>query len=379
MPIWTLRRVALEHQPGPARPACDNDRMSSAPIDTLIIGQGLAGSALAWRLHDLGERVCVIDDGHHSASSTVAAGLINPLAGMRFTLRPEVPDWLAAAERWYQELATAFGRTFYHPLPMLRLFRSVEQRRFYGRLLDDPRAQGLIGQSFAADGCPESVAAPFGGFHQQRTGYVDLPLLLGALRDWLRAMEALHEFALPPEAIRLTPDGVVASDIHARRLVFCDGARLAENPWFRDLPLRPGKGQILNLDGDTWRPRHIVNGAHWLVPLADGELRFGATHEHDALDRRTTPAGRQALLDGFAALRPHRPAPRVLAHQAGVRPGTADRQAFLGAHPQHAQLWVFNGFGARGALAIPWYAQCLADHLLLGRALPAEADIRRFA
>ena len=52
--------------------------MSPAPFDTLILGQGLAGSALAWHLIEAGERVCVIDDGHCRSSTRVAAGLINP-------------------------------------------------------------------------------------------------------------------------------------------------------------------------------------------------------------------------------------------------------------------------------------------------------------
>ena len=36
----------------------------SQRFDTLILGQGLAGSALAWQLIEAGQQVCVIDDGH---------------------------------------------------------------------------------------------------------------------------------------------------------------------------------------------------------------------------------------------------------------------------------------------------------------------------
>ena len=68
--------------------------MPKTRIDTLIIGQGLAGSLLAWLLVRAGQRVCVIDDAHASSSSVVAAGLINPLAGMRFNRRPEMDSWL---------------------------------------------------------------------------------------------------------------------------------------------------------------------------------------------------------------------------------------------------------------------------------------------
>ncbi len=360
-----------------ARRPWQNRRMSDRLFDYLIIGQGLAGSALAWHLIHRGQRVCVIDDGHQSASSRVAAGLINPLAGMRFNRRPEVDDWLAAASHWYQELAARFGRQFFFPLPMLRLFRSAEQRRFYTRRAADPVSQGLIGPSFEPNACPEPVAAPQGGFVQHRTGYVDLPLLLGTLRAWLEGQGSLLHAQPEAGEVELTADGVHAAGRRARRLVFCDGARLRDNPWFADQPLAPDKGEILDLHVPGWRPRHIVNGSHWLVPQANGRLRLGATHEHHRFDRATTAAARDALLAGFAALRPGSPA-EITDQQAGVRPATRDHYPLIGAHPAYPQLWLCNGFGARGALTIPWYAARLAAHLLHGQALPREADIARW-
>jgi glycine oxidase len=64
---------------------------------------------------------------------------------------------------------------------------------------------------------------------------------------------------------------------------------------------------------------------------------------------------------------------------AGVRPATSDRQALVGRHPQLPRLLLFNGFGARGALSIPWFAERFAAYLLQDRRLPAEADIARYA
>ena len=352
--------------------------MNEAQIDSLIIGQGLAGSLLAWQLIRAGRTVCVIDDGHQSSSSLIAAGLINPLAGMRFNRRPEMDAWLQASDRCYAELAERFGARFFHPLPMLRLFRSRDQQRFYTRRLQDNASRELLGGAFAAEACPEPVLAPEGGFIQRRTGYVDLPLLLRTLRNWLREQGSLREHSLDYHDIDLGTDQVRIGALTARRLVFCDGAQLRFNPWFHDLPLAPDQGEILNLHIDGWHPRHIVNGAHWLVPLTDGELRLGATHEHTQLDKGPTRAGAHQLLDGLDALLPARYERTVLQHQAGIRPSTRDRYPLIGRRRDHPQLWVFNGFGARGALTVPWYALCLSAHLLDGVPLPPEADIARF-
>ena len=348
----------------------------SQRFDTLILGQGLAGSALAWQLIEAGQQVCVIDDGHRTASSRVAAGLINPLAGMRFSRRPQLDDWLGSSDRWYSDLQHGLQQRFLHACPMLRLFRSPEQQRFYDRVAEDAANRDLLGERFDSDQCPEPVSAPCGGFVQHRTGYVDMPHLLRRLRRWLTHHGALHECAVDYRKIEPTADGVAAAGLRADRLVFCDGARVRLNPWFDWLPLAPVKGEILNLQVADPQLRYIVNAAHWLVPLTNGEIRLGATHDHHSLDDDPTSGGRQQLLRGLQRLLPGAQF-RVVAHQAGLRPATRDRYPLLGRHPQFPGLWICNGFGARGALTIPWYTRCLAEHLVRAAPLPAEADIRR--
>ena len=57
-------------------------------IDFLIIGQGLAGTVLAWNLIQRGRSVIVLDREDESTSSKVAAGLINPFVGMPAKIIP---------------------------------------------------------------------------------------------------------------------------------------------------------------------------------------------------------------------------------------------------------------------------------------------------
>ena len=96
IPLRNASRVARVGRSDRSR-CMQNKHMSDSNVDTLILGQGLAGSLLAWMLIRKGQKVCVIDDAHRSSSSRVAAGLVNPLAGMRFNRRPEMDDWLRAS------------------------------------------------------------------------------------------------------------------------------------------------------------------------------------------------------------------------------------------------------------------------------------------
>ena len=346
--------------------------------DYLVVGQGLAGSLLAWRLRELGRRVLVVDDAHRGSASLAAAGLVNPLAGLRFSLPPAVDAWRAEATALYGRLERHFGRQYFHAVPMLRLFRSPEQIRFWERRAADPRADAYLGKRFGPETAGEPVHAPYGGFHQHRTGYLDVPALLGDIRTALQEAGCLRTTALDYRAVRFSPDHVEWEGLRAARLACCDGHRLADNPWFDWLPLATDRGEILTLDPAPGLPRRIVNGAHWLVPLASGGCRVGSTHDHHRTDSTPTADAREAILAGTRAMLAAAPALRVREHRAGVRPGSADRHPFAGCHPQHPRLAVLNGFGAKGSLTLPWYSARLVAHLEHGAALPVEADIARF-
>ncbi|MEX0882137.1 MAG: FAD-binding protein, partial [Cyclobacteriaceae bacterium] len=50
-------------------------------VDFLLIGQGLAGTVLSYRLIKAGFKVHLIDKDEEGTSSKVAAGLYNPITG----------------------------------------------------------------------------------------------------------------------------------------------------------------------------------------------------------------------------------------------------------------------------------------------------------
>jgi glycine/D-amino acid oxidase-like deaminating enzyme len=69
---------------------------------------------------------------------------------------------------------------------------------------------------------------------------------------------------------------------------------------------------------------------------------------------------------------------RVESVQCGVRPATIDRKPVVAWHPRMPNVGLFNGFGSKGALLIPYFAQRLTDNLIDGTALPTATNYERF-
>ncbi len=344
------------------------------PLDELIVGQGLAGSLLAWRLIEAGRRVTVIDDGDPDNASRVAAGLLNPLAGRRLRLPDQPGPALDASLALWRQLEQVFGQTFFHPMPMLRLFRDREQRRLFDSRCRQPAYHAFLGD-IADDN--EAILMPNGGFVQHRTGWLDTTALLDALRAWLRERHALIETRCDSDEFVPLSDHVRWRNRRADRVIFCEGWHLRRNHWFEWLPLQPAKGDILDLETRERLPNHIINNGCWAIPVGDGRLRFGASNLWRFDDSLPEAAGRIWLEQQLARLFRHPGHFRILTQRAGVRPGTADRQPLIGHHPEFPRLLVFNGFGARGTLFMPMHADGLARHLCRDTPLPRDADIQR--
>lgn len=342
----------------------------------LIIGQGLAGSLLAWQLITAGQRVLVIDNGHPFAASRVAAGLVNPVTGKRLVKVRNAEACLAVARASYASLGKQFGKVFLHDKPMVRLFDSDEIRRYWQKRRKDAEYTSFLGDALRA-GEGGDIRD---GFLQYQTGYLSVSLLLRTLRQWLAEQSALIPEQLDYAELQIT-EPVRWRDRSAKRVIFCEGAGAGQNPWFKSLPMQPAGGEILTLRTRHRLPQWIINSGQWLLPLEDGLFRLGATYARPAagkpLEGKTTIEGKAALLKALRGLCPAIEEYKLISHDAGIRPNSRDKRPLIGFHPKYPRLAVFNGFGSRGSLLIPYYARHFADVLLNGAKLESDVDIRR--
>jgi len=334
-------------------------------LDFLIIGQGLAGSLLAWELIQRGCQVLVIDNGKENASQ-VAAGLINPVTGMRFVKQNDIEDLLPAAQQYYAHLTQFFRRNFYIEKPMLRVLKHQKEIDNIQKRFQNPAYQPFLGKYYPTT----ALNAPFGILEQKQTGH----LLTQAL------LEELKQYFIQHNNYQKQQFNYAEITHHKQeKIIFCEGFHAQHNPYFSGLPFQAVKGEILTLEHATSIPHQILNYGHWMLPLNEYQFRTGATFDREQLDTITTQTGKESLLNSLKKILPQTQTAKVINHQANVRPCTLDKQPFIGSHPHYKNCLIFNGFGAKGSLQIPYYCQHFADHLLTGKSLNAKVDIQRYS
>lgn len=353
--------------------------MNAATVDCLIVGQGLAGSTLAWRLVDRGWSVLVVDRDEPETSSKVAAGLVTPITGRSMAASWRIGETLPQAIRFYRDIEQRCGRRFFFERETVRVFRSAaEAAGWEERVARDPEVLRWVVERRVTPGHASPwVRSPWGAF-VMRGGYLDVPGFLDATRGMLRERGGFRADEFREDELIVEDGRVRWRGVEAQRLVLCQGHEGAASRFFDWVPFRSAKGEILDLEFDdppAGGDQRILNGGAWLVPLEGGGFRAGSTYSWHALDSIPTAVGRldieerlrRFLLPGF----------RVTGHRAAVRPIINASRVLVGTHPAREPVAFFNGLGSKGSMNAPFFADVLAGHLVDGVPLDEAIDLRR--
>lgn len=343
-------------------------------LDFIIVGSGLAGLSFAETALQNHCSVHVFDS-HQTNASTVAGGLYNPVILKRFTKAWQANRQLPYATQFYQKLELKLGVSFYHEIPILRRFHSVEEQNNWFLAADQPElapylSSQLIYRSF------KGLQTPFGCGQVRDTGYADVALLIDCYRAYLKGLNCFSETAFDYGQLLLVPEGVIYQNLQARHIVFAEGFAMTQNPYFSDLPLVSSKGELLMLFAPELELDAILNAGIFILPLEKGYFKVGATYNWEDQTALTTQQAREELLSQLDSIIqcPY----QVINQFAGIRPTVKDRRPLLGTHHSHPQLHVLNGLGTRGVLVGPAMALDLFQHIVHGIPLADEVNIQRY-
>lgn len=343
--------------------------------DMIIVGQGLAGSTLALRAVEKGYKVLVFDDPTENRSSSVAAGLFNPVTG-----RNLVKSWLAdklfpVLHEFYRDAERLTGRRFFHPMMVYKPFVSIEEQNEWMSRGADASYAEYIFDIFPAGTFDVNVKDPFGGIGFRQSGYVDTPAFLEAVRTYLEQRSAYRIESFQYGRMEILEEGVRYGDVVARRVVFCQGVQNRFNPWFGKFQVNSLKGEFITVQSG-WKKDVILNRGVYMVPGVDGgDWRVGATYNWNDHNPGTTSWAREELSGKMDQLlsAPY----TITGQQWGVRPTTNDRKPIIGAHPLHTCLIIFNGFGTKGVTLAPYFSEVLIRWMEKRGTIEKEADVTR--
>lgn len=353
---------------------CSLLELTNMVVDYIIVGQGICGTMLSYSLLKAGKTVVVIDEPRPHTASKVASGVINPVTGRRIVRTWEIetimPFAVAVYRAFEKELNTSLIRQTnildFHPTPqmMLAFKERLPEEQEYLRIPDE--IEGL--RSF--------FQFDFGVGEINPCWLIDLNRLLKEWRKKLQQQSILLEQKFDWKDCTIKASEVQYQHITAKSIICCEGAAGFQNPYFHLLPYAPNKGQAIIAAIEELPATNIYKQGINLVPWQDGLWWIGSTYEWDFTDLNPSEAFRmktEEQLKHWLKL-PY----QILDHVAAERPANMERRPFVGFHPLHPSVGVFNGMGTKGCSLAPYFAHEFAQFLTEGKPITSAADVTRF-
>ena len=369
--------------------------------EVAIIGGGVIGLGIGWRLRQSGCRVEIFErDDAGRGASWAAAGML--AAGIEAEPGEHALYRLgrASQERWPQfatELEASSGMSVdlrdEGTLVVALTRNDAAQLRFtYEFHRDQGIALQWLSGAAARQREPQLHAQTAAAVFSPADGQVDNRKVVQALRRaYLALGGVLHEHAPVTELVR-EGDRVTGLRCGDARYA-ADVVVLAAGAWSNTIPglpasarplVRPVKGQMLALRTNPAAPllRHVVRTPTvYLVPRRDGRLIVGATVEERGFDAKLTAGGVLSLLDGAWRALPNVEELAIDEMWAGFRPGSRDDAPLLGPTPLEG-LVLATGHHRNGILLTPITADLIARYVTsgevdeaLGPFLPARFSV----
>lgn len=368
--------------------------MKTSRPRVVVIGGGVIGGTVAWRLARRGADVTLLERGQQPGehASSAAAGMLSPLKeaeepgpflelGLRSLAR--YPDFVTAIES-ASGIDVGYRRDGRLDVALtdeaadgLRTHQRLQaDAGFDSRLLEPAEIRRLE---------PEVTTEAILGLATEHDHQIDNLQLMRAL--WIATGREGVDVRIGTGAAAVLREGDRATGVG-----LSDGSRIdadhvvvAAGPWSgqldlpRPLPVRPVRGQIVvlrtvppALGRTTWGPMC------YLVPRRDGRLLVGSTMEEVGFRAEVTAGAVHRLLGIAGQVVPALADAVVEGFQVGLRPASADGLPIIGPDPTVAGLFYATGHFRNGLLLAPETAERLMAMMMDGEEPEPAFDPGRF-
>jgi len=337
----------------------------------IVIGGGIAGLSIGWRLAQAGAEVTLFERAQPGRGATLAsAGMLAPTAENGDRTSPEAVFGRASAQLWPSFAAevqdVSKHNIAYRPEGALLVATSDEEMQHLSARSDAERlspAQARAMEPMLGGGIAGALFDPDEAQVDNRA--VGLALARAFIRAGgnLQANETVVRLEIHK--------GLIHGLLTQFNLYRADAYVLAAGAWTGQIegmppdvlpPVVPVKGEMIALEGGAL-PSHVVwgNGVY-LVPR-HGQLFVGATMEKVGFDTSLTGKAAAWLRAQAAGLMPGLADWRQAEHWAGLRPGSPDDLPILG-QTAVPGLYVAGGQFRNGILFAPAIAEALRGLIL---------------
>jgi glycine/D-amino acid oxidase-like deaminating enzyme len=340
----------------------------------LIIGQGVAGTSLAFRCLQAGLNPTIVDLGLGRSASQVAVGLVNPISLKRITPVWKVEECFTAFYDFCTYISSLLGEDYFIRETIYKILNSQADMNAWMEKVDLPIYSDYMRNPVAiVEGTTIKGLAlgPVDG-----GGWVRTKAFLQASRQFFNSNGHLFEGNFDKTKLDLTTSLVNYCGEQFDYVVDCSGYAFVFGEYFPGVRIVGNKGEVMTISPNEAPYRNVYSSAYFLLKSQEGDYKVGATYNRSLSDLAPSEQGKIELCEGLRKF--FKADFQVLQMEAGIRPTVADRRPLIGPSSVDSRVFMLNGLGSRGYLTAPYLSELLLRSITHSDQIPSEVSCRRF-
>lgn len=343
----------------------------------LIVGQGIAGTIVSFKLLQQGISHKVLDNGHKHAATKAAAGIVNPITGRNYVKSWMIDDLLPAAKTTYQDISKILSFDYINETPILRALHTPAQENKWFSAISKPGYVDYIVDNTTPSGAYKNIAQAANHYGIINQSFqVAIGKLITDYKNYLADRNIYIQSSFVYELLSVHDNHVEYNNQQYDYIIFCEGYKGMKNPFFANLPFQPAKGESFILEIEESVPDAILRDEIFLAPIRGQSIWSGGSYGWEFEDDKPTDSFSikwKEKLDKLLLVNYS-----IIEHRAGVRPAVKGRKPLIGTSPQSNKLLMFNGMGTKATSLVPYWADHLLEHLTVGTPLNDQVNLARF-
>lgn len=113
---------------------------------------------------------------------------------------------------------------------------------------------------------------------------MDTKVFLSTIRKYFQERGILSEEKFYYDEVKIEDEGVDYKGNKIKKIIFCEGYKVLENPWFRNLKWNFVKGEILTIKLKLELPDKVINQGKWIMAIGENIYRAGASYDWEHWD-----------------------------------------------------------------------------------------------
>jgi len=342
-------------------------------IDFIIVGYGIAGLSLAYKLIKE-KKDFVIFDLPRTNSTYQSGAVLNPTILKRYTLSWKGLEFMKFAKEFYLEFEKKYNVKVYDNILIHKYFSNKQEQNYWIEASGFKSLENYLDHKIITKYNNQFLLKNGYGI-LKNTAKIDPKLML----DTFKSNSGKDKFIVKDfnhSKLKIFDKYVIYDNVTSKFIVFCEGVQIKKNIFFNYLPLTSLKGEFLLIKAPKLSNKHVIKSSVYIIPINKGIFWVGSTFDFNDKSTKITKEGYNFLLSKLNSLIsvPY----EIIDHKVGFRPVVKDRRPILGRHPKYKNLLLFNGLGTRGLMLAPLLSIWLYDNIEHNKELQNEISINRF-